>query len=69
MSKQELINKSKKEQDKGPFAVFHIEGGMGKNIMATAVIRAFKKANPEYKIIVATAWDAPFFYNPDVFRV
>jgi len=67
--RKELIIKSRKEGDKGPFAIFHIEGGMGKNIMATAVIRAFKKANPEYKIIVVTAWDAPFFFNPDVHQV
>ena len=49
--RKELILKSRKEGDKGPFAIFHIEGGMGKNIMATAVIRAFKKANPEYSVI------------------
>lgn len=65
----EIIDKERKEKNNGPFAIFHIEGGMGKNIMATAVIRAFKKHNPQYKIIVATAWDAPFFFNPDVFRV
>jgi ADP-heptose:LPS heptosyltransferase len=67
--KEELIKKSRKEENQGPFAIFHIEGGMGKNIMATAVIRAYKKANPKYKIIVASAWDAPFFFNPDVYRV
>jgi hypothetical protein len=69
MNKKELIVKSRNEEDQGPFAVWHIEGGMGKNIMATAVIRAFKKANPEYKVIVATAWDAPYFYNPDIYQI
>jgi len=50
------------------FAIIHLEGGHGKQVMATAFIRAVKKAYPEYKIIVTTSWDGPFFYNPDVYR-
>lgn len=55
-----------REVDK--YAIVHLEGGHGKQVMATAFIRAIKKAYPEYKIIVITPWDGPFFYNPDVFR-
>lgn len=55
-----------KEGDK--FAILHTEGGHGKQVMATAVCRAIKKAYPDYKLIVVTAWDGPFFYNPDVWR-
>lgn len=51
------------------FIVFHIEGGHGKSIMATAVVEALKKKYPHYKIIVVTAWDAPWYFNPNVFRV
>jgi hypothetical protein len=51
------------------FIIFHIDGGHGKGIMATAVVSALKKKYPNYKIIVATAWDAPWYFNPDVFRV
>ena len=50
------------------FAILHTEGGHGKQVMATAVCRAIKKAYPDYKLIVVTAWDGPFFYNPDVWR-
>jgi len=50
------------------FVIFHSEGGHGKQVSATAVCRAIKKAYPEYKLIVVTAWDGPFFYNPDVWR-
>lgn len=53
---------------KDKFIIFHSEGGHGKQIMATAVIRAIKKQYPEYKIVVATSWDGGFFYNPDVYR-
>ena len=55
-----------KEGDK--FCIFHTEGGHGKQVMATAVCRAIKKAYPDRKLIVVTAWDGPFFYNPDVWR-
>jgi len=50
------------------FVIFHIEGGHGKVIMATAVIRAIKIKYPNHKLIVVSAWDAPLFYNPNVFR-
>lgn len=50
------------------YIIFHIDGGHGKNVLATAVIRAIKKKYPERKIIVVSGWDGPFFYNPDVFR-
>ena len=55
-----------KEGDK--FVIFHVEGGHGKCVMATAVCRAIKKLHPDRKLIVVTAWDGPFFYNPDVWR-
>jgi len=55
-----------KEEDK--FVILHTEGGHGKQVMATAVCRAIKKKYPDRKLVVVTAWDGPFFYNPDVFR-
>ncbi len=55
-----------KEGDK--FVIFHVEGGHGKCIMATAVCRAIKKLYPDRKLIVVCAWDGPFFYSPDVWR-
>lgn len=55
-----------KSDDK--FVILHSEGGHGKQIMATAVCRAIKKKYPDRKLIVVTAWDGPFFYNPDVWR-
>jgi len=50
------------------FVILHTEGGHGKQVMATAVCRAIKKKYPDRKLIVVTAWDGPFFYNPDVWR-
>ena len=48
--------------------IFHIEGGIGKNIAATAVTAAYKKANPKRKIIVVTAWPEIWIKNPDIAR-
>lgn len=62
MSKNEKIDKNEK------YLIFHSEGGHGKQVAATAVIRAIKKKYPDRKIIVVTPWDGPFFYNPDVWR-
>ena len=55
-----------KEDDK--YIIFESMGGLGKQIQATAVIRAIKKKYPERKIIWITSWDAPAFNNPNVFR-
>ena len=63
MAKQDS---GKQKGDK--FVILHSEGGHGKQVMATAVCRAVKKKYPDRKLIVVTAWDGPFFYNPDVWR-
>ena len=49
-------------------AIFHIEGGVGKNIVATSVIRCYKKQNPDTDIIVATAYPDVFLLNKNVSR-
>jgi ADP-heptose:LPS heptosyltransferase len=61
-----VIDSKKTDSDK--YILLEISGGHGKNIMATAVVRAVKKAYPNYKIVVICTWDGGFFYNPDVFR-
>jgi len=48
--------------------IFHIEGGLGKNILATSVIRGYKKENPDRKIIVTSAYPEIFHNNPNVER-
>ena len=48
--------------------VFQIEGGVGKHIAATAVIKAYKKAHPKRKIVVVCAFPEIFLRNKDVAR-
>lgn len=51
------------------YVVFHIDGGAGKSVMATAVCASIKKAYPEHKLVVVTAWPEVFLHNPNVYRV
>jgi hypothetical protein len=51
------------------FAVFNIEGGIGKHILSTAVVAAYKKNNPDKKVIVVCAWPEVYLHNKDVHRV
>lgn len=48
--------------------IFHIEGGLGKNIAATSVIRSYKKAFPDKNVIVTSAYPDVFQNNPNVSR-
>lgn len=50
-------------------AVFHIDGGIGKHIVATAVVECYKKNNPGEDIIVVCAWPEVFLNNPSIKRV
>lgn len=51
------------------YAIFQIEGGIGKNVMATAVARAIAKAHPERKIVIVTAYPDIWDCNPRIHRI
>ena len=51
------------------YIVFHIEGGIGKNIMATAVVKAMKKQHPDREIIVVSPHSGLWMNNPNVYRI
>lgn len=51
------------------YIVFHVDGGIGKNIAATAVARAIKQHYFTSKLIVVTAWPEVYVHNPDIYRV
>ena len=46
--------------------LLHINGGLGKCIMATAVIRSWKIANPDDEVVVVSGYPEVFLHNPDV---
>ena len=49
--------------------IFHIDGGLGKSIMATAVLKAIRKQYKKSNIIVVTGYPDVFISNPNVNKV
>ena len=44
--------------------IFHIDGGLGKHIMATALLKVIKNNHPKDEIIVVCAYPDVFKHNP-----
>jgi hypothetical protein len=51
------------------YSIFHLEGGLGKHVVATAVARAIKKNHPERDLIVVCAYPEIFINLDFVSRV
>jgi hypothetical protein len=50
------------------YAIFHIDGGIGKNIQASAVARSIKEYHSDRKLIVVSSWLDSWIHNSDVWR-
>lgn len=51
------------------YSVFHVEGGIGKNIVATNVVRNIKKSFSDRALVVVSPYPEVFIHNPYVYRV
>jgi hypothetical protein len=51
------------------YVVWHIEGGLGKNIAATALVASVKKKYSDRKLILVVSYPEVFLNHPDIFRV
>ena len=49
--------------------IFHVNGGIGKNVAATAVAQAIKDNFPEHRLVVVTGWPEIWKTNPDCDKV
>lgn len=54
---------------KEKYLVWHIEGGLGKNIASTALLSSIKEKYPDRKVIMAVSHPEVFVNNPDIYRV
>jgi hypothetical protein len=54
--------------DEDKFVVFCVDGGIGKNIAATASVSAIAKHYPDRKVIVLGSWPDIWINNPYVYR-
>ncbi len=59
----------KKSIQEADYLLLIVQGGIGRNIMTTAVVRSIKKAYPEKDIIVLSGSPEVFLKNPHVTRV
>jgi uncharacterized phage-like protein YoqJ len=50
------------------FIILTISGGVGKNILATALVKSIKNKYPDMNIVVLTAWKEVWLYNPYIYR-
>ena len=50
------------------YVIFNPEGGLGKIIASTAILKYIEKKYPDHKIIVLTPWAEVFINNPRVHR-
>lgn len=60
---QDTSNKNTK------YLVWHIEGGLGKNVAATALISSVKKRYHDRKLIMVVSYPEVFLNHPDIDRV
>ena len=51
------------------YVVFHVEGGLGKNVASTAVIKNIAEKHKDRKLIVMASFPEIFLNNPYVHRV
>ena len=51
------------------YFIWSIQGGLGQNVAATALIKSIKKTYPDRKLIVVCSWPQVFLNNPNIDRV
>ena len=51
------------------YVVWHIEGGLGKNVAATALVSSVKQKYPDRKLILVVSYPEVFLNHPDIHRV
>jgi hypothetical protein len=51
------------------YFIWHIQGGLGKNIAGTALINTIKQTHQDRKLIMVTSWPEVYLNNPNVDRI
>ena len=56
-------------QSKDKFVIWHIEGGLGKNIAASSLVEDLAKKYSDRKLIMVVSYPEIFINNPHIYRV
>ena len=51
------------------YFVWHVQGGLGKNVAATSLCQYIKDAYPDRKLIMVVSWPEVFLNHPNIDRV
>lgn len=51
------------------YFIWHIQGGMGKNIAGTSLVESIKQKYPDRKLIMVTTWPEVYLNNLNIHRV
>ena len=54
---------------KEKYFIWFIQGGLGKNVAATTLVKSIKKTHPSRKLIIVCSWPQVFLNNPNIDRV
>jgi len=55
--------------DQEKYVIWHIQGGLGKNIAGTALVSTITKTYPDRKLVMVVSWPEVFLNNPNIHRV
>jgi hypothetical protein len=58
-----------KKENSEKYLIWHIQGGLGKNIASTALVKDLKLAYPDRKLIMVVSYPEIFLNNPNIDRV
>jgi hypothetical protein len=69
LKEEKLAILEDKSNDSTKYVVWHIEGGLGKNVAATALISSIKQQYSDRKLILVVSYPEVFLNHPDIHRV
>jgi uncharacterized phage-like protein YoqJ len=69
LKEEKLAVLEDKSNNSTKYVVWHIEGGLGKNVAATALISSVKKKYSDRKLILVVSYPEVFLNHPDIHRV
>jgi hypothetical protein len=67
--KDDIIDNTLPIKPTEKYFIWHIQGGLGKNIAGTSLVKSIKQKYPDRKLIMVTSWPEVYLNNADVDRV
>ena len=64
-----MYNQPSKSKKPKKYLIWHVQGGLGKNVAATALIPSLKKQYHGRKLIMVVSWPEVFLNHPDIDKI